>query len=229
MRTLYHRELDRVRETIQKMGGLVDIATQRAITALVNRDLELAREVKREDRTTDALRYSVETACLTLMATQQPVARDLRELTSASMVAVELERCGDYAKGVAKAARRICRANSDIGAYGLREMDVIVRDMLKRSVQAFVAEDAVAAHAIIQDDNIVDRMYDELLMQVTTDMTTNPTHIEGGTWVLHAGHCLERLADRATNIAERIIFIDSGSMPGDLNVHDADETRKLEL
>jgi phosphate transport system protein len=227
MRTNYHREIENINATIQKMGEMVGAAAQRAVIALINRDYALAREVKREDRTTDAMRYDVENACLNLIATQQPVARDLRVLTSFSMVAVELERCGDYAKGVAKSARRISRVNSDISTYNLSQMDEMARNMLARGVQAFVQTDAKLAQEVITDDNVVDRMYDELLASVTADMTTHASHIEGGTWVLHAGHCLERLADRATNIAERVIFIDSGSMTGDLNVHTAEESRRL--
>lgn len=227
VRTQFNKELDRIRDNIKLMGAQVNQAAARAVNALINRDFQEAREVKREDRSTDRLRYEIENDCLTLMATQQPVARDLRELAAATFVAVELERCGDYAKGVAKAARRISRANANIGVYNLSQMDSLARDMLDRSVKAFVAIDVATAHQVIEDDNRVDQLYNELLTSVITDMTANATHIEGGTWLLHAGHCLERIADRATNIAERIIFVETGNFTGDLNVHHFDEARKL--
>jgi phosphate transport system protein len=227
MRTHFTQELGRVRDNIRTMGTQVNQATARAVDALIKRDFQEAREVKRGDRTTDQLRYDVETECITLMATQQPVARDLRELAASALVAVELERCGDYAKGVAKAARRISRVNADINTYNLRQMDTLARDMLNRSVSAFVGVDSKVARQVIDDDNHLDQMYNELLALVTNDMTANAMHIEGGTWLLHAGHCLERLADRATNIAERVIFVETGTLPGDLNVHTADEARKL--
>jgi phosphate transport system protein len=227
VRTQFNKELDRIRDNIKQMGTQVNQATARAVQALMNRDYQEAREVKREDRSTDRLRYEVENECLTLMATQQPVTRDLRELAAATFVAVELERCGDYAKGVAKAARRISRANVTISPYNLSQMDVLARDMLERSVKAFADIDVAVARQIIADDNHVDQYYNELLSNVTSDMTTNATHIEGGTWLLHAGHCLERIADRATNIAERTIFVETGNFTGDLNVHRVDEARKI--
>ncbi len=227
MRMHFTQALSRIRDNIKMMEIQVSQATARAVTALINRDFQEAREVKRGDRSTDQLRYDVETECITLMATQQPVARDLRELAATALVAVELERCGDYAKGVAKAARRISRANVVINTYNINQMDALARDMLNRSVNAFVTVNSAEARQVIEDDNRLDRMYDELLSLVVTDMTAEAMHIEGGTWLLYAGHCLERLADRATNIAERVLFIETGTLPGDLNVHAAGEVRRL--
>jgi phosphate transport system protein len=80
---------------------------------------------------------------------------------------------------------------------------------------------------VITDDNRIDHLYNQLLANVIADMTASATHIEGGTWLLHAGHCLERIADRATNIAERVIFVDTGNLTGDLNVHGIGEARKI--
>ncbi len=227
MRTHFTQALGRIRDDIKTMGAQVNQATARAVTALIQRNFQEAREVKRGDRTTDQLRYDVETECITLMATQQPVARDLRELAATALVAVELERCGDYAKGVAKAARRISRANVEVNTYNLSDMDTLARDMLDRSVDAFVTVNMREARQVIDDDNRRDQMYNELLSRVTTDMSSDAMHIEGGTWLLHAGHCLERLADRATNIAERVIFVETGTLPGDLNVHTAGEARRI--
>jgi phosphate transport system protein len=219
--------MELIRDTIKLMGDQVNQASARAVAALINRNFQEAREVKRSDRSIDQLRYEVENACVMQMATQQPVARDLRVLAATALVAVELERCGDYAKGIAKAARRITRTNADISTYNLSQMDVLARDMLDRSVNAFISVDSRAALQVIEDDNRLDQMYNELLTQVITDMTADALHIEGGTWLLHAGHCVERLADRATNIAERVIFIETGTLPGDMNVHTANEARKL--
>ncbi|MCL5998567.1 MAG: phosphate signaling complex protein PhoU [Chloroflexi bacterium] len=227
MRTQFNLELDKIRDSIRQLGALANIATARAVNALINHDYAQAREVKREDRSTDQLRYDIENACLTVIATQQPVARDLRELVAATLVAVELERCGDYAKGIAKSARRITRANAQVSSYNLPEMDTLARNMLERCVNAFVTIDVATAQAVIADDNRIDQLYNELVAGVTTDMTASATHIEGGTWLLHAGHCLERLADRATNIAERVLFIDSGDLVGDMNVHRIGEARKI--
>lgn len=227
MRTQFDRELADIRNSIRQLGAQASSATARAVEALLNRDLEEARAVKRDDLSSDTLRYSIESLCLNVIATQQPVARDLRELTAATFVAVELERCGDYAKGIAKAARRIIRSGSPIGAFALREMADHARAMLDRSVDAFVRQDAALARELIDMDQIVDEHYDALLQQVTADMVSQASHIEGGIWMLHAGHCLERIGDRATNIAERVIFLDTGEFTGDLNVRKADGARPL--
>ena len=211
MRTLFDVELDKITDDIRVLGERAGQANARAIKALLAGDYAEAREVKRSDRTTDELRYEVENACLVLIATQQPVARDLRRLVAATLVAVELERCGDYAKGVAKAARRISRANTAIKPYNLVELEAHARSMLERVVNAFLAVDVPAAWQVIADDRKQDEMYDELQASVNADMKSGALSIESGTWLLHAGHSLERFADRTTNIAERVIFVDSGA------------------
>jgi phosphate transport system protein len=212
MRTLFDVELDKITADIRVLGQRASEASVRALNALLTGDYAEARQVKRSDRSTDELRYEIENACLVLIATQQPVARDLRRLVASTFVAVELERCGDYAKGIAKAARRISRANTAIKPYNLVEMEALARRMLERVVGAFLSVNSPVARQVIQDDRRVDQMYDELLTSVTAGMKTNDLPIESGTWLLHAGHSLERYADRATNIAERVIFVDTGQL-----------------
>lgn len=227
MRTLFDRELNEIREGLQIMGTRAAGSISRAVAALINRNFDEAREVKRDDKLTDAMRYQVENDCLTVIATQQPVARDLRELVAMAFVAVELERCGDYGKGIAKAARKITRSESGLGAFNLPEMDVIARDMLGRALAAFMNRDIAAAQQVIVDDAQIDTHYNSLLAATLKAMTENPAHVESGTWLMHAGHCLERIGDRATNIAERVIFVETGEITGDLNIHDANAARDL--
>lgn len=227
MRSVFERELKDIRDGIATLSMQASTATARAVDALVSRNFDEAREVKKEDKLTDELRYQVENACLLAMATQQPVARDVRELVSATIVAAELERCGDYAKGIAKAARRITKSHMPMDTFNLRDMDVLARDMLQRSTQAFLNRDVEAAKAVLVDDEKVDAMYNDLLKMAMADMSATPAHIECGTWLLHAGHCLERIGDRATNVAERVIFIETGDNPGDLNVHGPEKSREL--
>lgn len=228
MRSVLEGELQGIRDGIAALSAQAVDATARAVNALINRNFDEAREVKRDDKAVDALRYDIERACLTAMATQQPVAHDLRELIAASIVAVELERCGDYAKGVAKAARRIARCDSGIPTFNLADMDRLARDMLTRSTRAFLEGDVEAARQVIEDDDRLDQMYDALLSQTMATMAAHPQHIECGTWLLHAGHSLERIGDRATNIAERVIFVATGNVVGDLNVHDSGSVRTLQ-
>lgn len=228
MRSVLEGELRGIRDGIAALSAQAADATERAVDALVHRNFDEAREVKRDDKVVDKLRYEVERACLVAMATQQPVARDLRELIAASIIAVELERCGDYAKGVAKAARRIARCDSGIPTFNLADMDRLARDMLERSTRAFLDGDVQAARQVLDDDDRLDQMYNALLSQAMDVMAKHPQHIECGTWLLHAGHSLERIGDRATNIAERVIFVATGDLPGDLNVHDPSQARSLQ-
>ncbi len=227
MRTLFDRELSEIREGLQILSSRATGAIARAIAALTNRNFDEAREVKRDDKFMDDLRYQVENECLLAMATQQPVARDLRELVAATFVAVELERCGDYAKGIAKAARKITRSDSGLAMFNLTEMDVCARGMLDDSARAFFSRDVALARAVIVADAIIDKHYSDLLTHTMRAMSENVKHIECGTWLLHAGHCLERVGDRATNIAERVIFVETGEITGDLNTHGADGMRGL--
>lgn len=210
MRTYFHTELDGIHQKIRLLGILATQAVASAVSALVHVDEQAARDVKRRDCFSDLLRYDVENACVGLMATQQPVARDLRELVAATLVAVELERCGDYAKGIAKAARRIGRSKSTISPYNLTEIEAMARGMLERAVDAFLSGDATTAQAVIVDDVHVDRLYGDLRTDVTADMMAGAIQVEGGLWLLHAGHCLERFADRTVTVAGRVFFVQNG-------------------
>jgi phosphate transport system protein len=225
-RTLFDNELNKIRTDLAQLSSNVTSATGRAVTSLINRDFDEALSVKQGDKINDQLRYHVEDECLTAIATQQPVAHDLRELVAATFVAVELERCGDYAKGVAKAARKITRSDSTLGPYNLGEMDRVARNMLEQSTEAFIEKNVERAQAIIEADNYVDKLYNDLVVYTTTMMSNDPSHIECGVWLMHAGHCLERIADRATNIAERVIFVETG-VAADMNKHTAEEARKI--
>ncbi len=215
-RTLFDRALDHIRSTLQTLGERADNATERAMQALVDRDFDAAMLVKQEDATSDKLRYDLEHECVTVMATQNPVARDLREVLAATFVATELERCGDYAKGIAKAARRISQnSNANVGPYNLLDMSRAARELLQRSTKAFLNKDADAARALVDDDEYINKLYNDFVVYATTLMTNDPVNIEDGIWLMHAGHCLERIGDRATNIAERVIFMQEGAL-GDL-------------
>ena len=209
-RPIFDKELTYIRDQIAELSSRVNTAAGRAVTSLIERNSVEAKSVRADDKINDELRYHVEDLVLRTLATQQPVAHDLRELVAATFVAVELERCGDYAKGVAKAARKITKDDSGISSYNLAEMDRVARSMLERSTQAFVEKDVEKAETLIEDDNYTDKLYNDLVVYTTTMMSNDPSHIECGVWLMYAGHCLERIADRATNIAERVIFVETG-------------------
>lgn len=215
-RSLFDKELHNIRATIQTLGERAQEATARAVQAYINSDYDAAAGVKQADAESDEMRYRLENECVMVLATQQPVAHDLREVLAATFVATELERCGDYAKGVAKAARRVARNSAaNPGPYNLAEMDVLARKMLERSTKAFLEHDSAAARDLVQEDEYIDKLYNDLVVYATTVMTNDPANIESGVWLMHAGHCLERIGDRATNIAERVIFMEQGEL-GDL-------------
>ena len=207
MRAQFHQALGKICGNIQVLGAQATQAASSAMHALSTLDMYEAKAVKQNDRSSDQLRYEVENACLVLIATQQPVARDLQILLTAMFVAVELERCGDYAKGIAKAARRIIRTGTGVNTYNLMEMETSACDMLARAVDAFILFDLPTSQAVIRDDAHVDQLYLNLRRQVISDMTACTTPVEDGAWLLHAGHCLERFADRAADIAARVEMI----------------------
>lgn len=217
MRLELERERARIHEALKTLSDQVVAESQRAVRALLSSDVEEALIVREEDKEADALRYQVENDCVVTIARQQPVGQDARELLAASIVAVELERCGDYAKGVARAARRIVKAGGGVDAADLAKMDALVRSMLERSMQAFLKQDAEAATQVLRDDDVVDQIYDELVQRTLNRMIEAPNTIESNLWLLHAAHCLERIGDRATNIAEQALFVVSGETPVDQN------------
>ncbi len=217
MRLELERERARIHEALKTLSDQVVAESQRAVRALLSSNVEEALLVREEDKEADVLRYQVENDCVVTIARQQPVGQDARELLAASIVAVELERCGDYAKGVARAARRIVKAGGGVDAADLAKMDALVRSMLERSMQAFLKQDAEAATQVLRDDDVVDQIYDELVQRTLNRMIDAPNTIESNLWLLHAAHCLERIGDRATNIAEQALFVVSGETPVDQN------------
>lgn len=226
-RSLFDRELTEIRAGIATLGQQAVNAALHASHALITNNFDEARQVKLNDRETDALRYRIENICLSAIATQQPVARDLRELLAATFVAVELERCGDYAKGVAKAARKMSRAEAD-NDFSLEPFIALsdeARALLERSLQAYMTHDAAAARQVIDDDEKLDGLYQNLIQTASSAMSQKPSRIESGIWLMHAGHCLERIGDRATNVAERVIFIETGALSSDLRVEDNNQLR----
>ncbi|MCS6774869.1 MAG: phosphate signaling complex protein PhoU [Anaerolineae bacterium] len=210
MRSELERELTQIRSGLSQLSKQAIAATQRAVKTLVTGDAEGAKQIRVDDKAIDALRYQVELDSLTAMARQQPVAHDARELLAATLVAVELERCGDYAKGIARAASRIASCIQNLDTFNIAEIDALVRSMLERSVHALLTNDAAEAEHVLRDDAIVDALYGDLLRHIMAMMSRDPRNIEAGLWLLHAAHCLERIGDRATNIAERAIFVATG-------------------
>jgi phosphate transport system protein len=208
---LDHR-LREVRDNIIRMGQLVDSAIDRSITALKNQDQTLARQIIADDTAINNLRFAVEEECLTLIATQQPMASDLRVIVAAMNVVNDLERMADHATGIAKTVLRMGSEPLLKPLIDLPRMASTTRDMLKRSLDAFLARDAAAALAIAGQDDEVDHLYRAIFDELLAIMARDPSTIPRGTYLLWCAHNLERIGDRVTNIAERVVFMTTGTM-----------------
>jgi phosphate transport system protein len=204
------RDIARLNEDVLSLGSLVEQATLQSVESLKLRDFEASRRIIREDREINRRRFAIEEAVLAVIATQQPVAHDLRRLTAILDVVTELERMGDYAKGIAEINLRIGEKPLIKPLIDVPRMANKAVDMLHRAVGAFVAGDAVEARSVPQADEEVDQLYNQVYNELVMHMISDPRTIDGATYLLWVAHNLERLADRVTNICERTIFLVTG-------------------
>ena len=212
LRADFNRNLNVLQDDLVALGSLVEQATTRAMSALQARDLETSRRVIADDDIIDRKRYQLEDQCIDLIATQQPNAIDLRILVAVLHIAVELERMGDYAEGIAKISVMMGDEGPLKPLIDLPLMAEKAKDMLRRSLEALVSRDPEAAVQVCRDDE-VDDLYDQVYRDLLEYMIEDPQTIQRATYLLWVAHDLERIADRATNIAERVIFLITGSGP----------------
>ena len=211
-RVTFERELRQLQDELMNLGNMVGQAVMGSVDALKNRNLEASRLIYLADNLINEKRYQIEHECLTIIATQQPMARDLRLLAAILEIITELERIGDYAKG-------ICKINFLLGSQPLVKplidiprMAEIGLDMLQRSLVAFVALDSETARSIPKEDDLVDNLYNTVYAELLEIMITDPTKIDRANYLVWVAHNLERLADRVTNICERTVFVVTGEM-----------------
>jgi phosphate transport system protein len=207
------RKIQHLFEEILIMDSMVEQATTEAVEALKHRDVQEARRVYQGDTEINAKRFHLENETLTTIATQQPImAGDLRTLASILEVVGELERMGDYAKGIAKICILLGGEPLIKPLIDIPRMRDIAVDMLHRAVGAFVEADAEIARSIPDDDDQVDALYNQVYRELVTIMLQKPSTIDQANYLMWAAHNLERLADRVTNICERTIYIATGEM-----------------
>jgi phosphate transport system protein len=216
-RITFERQLAEVEEDMLVMAGMVERAIERSIEALRNRDTELARVVIVEDMDINRKRYETEEKCLELLATQQPLARDLRRIVAVLHVIVDLERMGDHAEGNAKLAIMLADEPPLKPYIDIPRMADIAIEMLRSSIDAFKRRDVDLARAICDRDDEVDALYDQVYRELITYMLNDPKTIERATHVTWIAHNLERIADRVTNICERVVYMVQGKIE-ELNV-----------
>jgi phosphate transport system protein len=211
-RTSFHEHLKEVEEDVLKMGKMVVKAIDRAIQALQKRDLTLAHQIIADDAHINEQRFGIEDRCIGLIATQQPVASDLRIIVAVLNIVTELERIGDYGEGIAKIVIMIGDEAPLKPLIDIPRMGEITLEMINTSLQSFVTRDLELAMKVVSLDSIVDGLYDQVFRELLTFMMVDPKTTNRATRLIWVGHNLERAADRATNIAERVVFTVTGKM-----------------
>lgn len=211
-RELLTHQIKQLLDEVLILGSMVEQATLNAISTLKNRDVKAARDVYDDDATINEKRFAIENAIIITIATQQPMARDLRTLAAILEIITELERMGDYAKGIAKVTMRLGDVEIPIPMREIEKMGELGVGMLHRALSAFVEEDAKTASNIPVEDDAVDAIYNEMYRGLVKQMITDPGLIESTNLLLWVAHNLERLADRVTNICERTVFITTGEL-----------------
>ena len=209
-RSLLDRELNDLRDNIQQLASMVDTAIDQAVLALQHRDTNLAQQVIMADRQINTLRYEIEQKCLTVLATQQPAAIDLRTVIATIHIAVELERIGDHAASIADIVERLQTEPEIDSFHKLPKMAKRAHSMVQQSVAAFIKHDVESARAIVKRENKMDRNYESLFIETLQKLHSDPAYAERATYLLLSGRHLERIGDRATNIAERVIMMMTG-------------------
>jgi len=212
MRKAFETELQQVKDEILVLGSMVEQAVLDSVEALRKRNIEASRKILEMDKQINIKRFEIENQLMILIATQQPMAHDLRLLASSLEIISELERMGDYAKGIGNINIRMGDQPLLKPLIDIPRMAKIGVDMLHRALTAFVNEDIEMARGIPIEDDEVDALYNQIYRELMTFVISDPKTIERANWLLWTAHNLERLADRVTNICERTVFIATGEM-----------------
>lgn len=210
MRVHFQQELRHIQDELLIMGSMVAQALHESLDILKKQDLDHARQLIADDRTINAKRYELEEACLTLIATQQPMARDMRLIAAVIEIASELERIGDYAKGIGRITLYIGKTPLVKPLVHMPQMCDLVIAMLRDALDAFIAQDVEQARAIPQRDDAVDDLYNTINRELIEIVIADPSRMDHANYLLWAAHNLERAADRVTNVCERIIYTVTG-------------------
>ena len=205
-------QLAHVKEKLVNLATRVNKLQEQAVKALADRDEELATELIASDLLINQAQREIEETCLLLMASQQPVARDLRLIFSVAMIASELERMADHAKGVAVLAQRLADQPLLKPLIDVPRMAEIGRDLLMGQIEAFMRGDVEAARRLAERDTEVDQLNDQVFRELLVLMMTDPRTITRATYLLWVAHNLERFADRTTNIGERVVFLQTNTI-----------------
>ena len=211
-RSAFDQELQDLRDNVLRLGSMVDTAIGRSIQALKERDQPLARQIIAEDEDINQLRFKIEGDCVRLIARQQPAARDLRFIVAAMNIVLDLERMGDHAAGIATIVVRMGGEPPIKPLIDLPRMAHVAREMLRASLDAFMSENEGEALAITEKDEEVDQLYNQIFRELITFMIEDPRTVTRAMYLIFCAHNVERIADRVTNICERVAFVATGRM-----------------
>ncbi len=212
VRIHYDRDLQAIQNDVLRLGSLLNTAINRALQALANRDAGLARQIIADDAEINALRFQVEEQCVKVIATQQPTASDLRAIVAAMNIVSDLERMADHAAGIAKVVIKMDDQPLLKPLVDMPRMADECRGMIAKALDAYIARDADSARAVAARDDIIDDLYQQIFRELLSFMLEDPRTTTRALYLLFAAHNLERIGDRAVNIAERVIFLTSGEM-----------------
>jgi len=208
----FHKQLQRLQDNVLVLGGLVESAIMSSVDMLKQRDLPGSKRLIEADKRINEKRFAIENEALTLIATQQPMAGDMRTIASILEIVTDLERIGDYAKGIANINIMIGEGPLLKPLVDIPRMAEKATDMLHRSLDAFVQRNVDLARQLPAEDDEVDNLYNQVYRELITLIMSNPNNIDQATYLLWVAHNLERTADRVTNICERTIFSVTGEM-----------------
>lgn len=208
-RSILNKELTELRTNVSRLANMVDEAIAQAMQSLYEHNPTLAQQVDVNDANINHLRYLIEEEAFKVLATQQPLAVDLRTVVTMIHVAVELERMGDHAAGIARMVMRLPVEQNFSSVHKLPQMEKRARRMLTESMQAFLNGDTELAHKMMKRDDKLDKHYQTVFTEVLEAMRDD-AYIERANYLLWTAHNLERIGDRAVNVAERAVFMVTG-------------------
>ena len=212
IRTTFHKKLREIQDEVLVMGSMVGKAITSSVKALKERDLDLAHQIISDDLKINQKRFEIEEKCVELIATQQPMASDLRIIIAILNITTEIERIGDYAMGIARIVVMIGDEPPLKPLIDIPRMAEQTVDMLRRSLDALINRDAEATKKIATEDDLIDHLYDQVFRELLIFMAEDPKTITRATRLIWVAHNLERAADRVTNICERVVFVVTGKM-----------------
>ncbi|MCH8189729.1 MAG: phosphate signaling complex protein PhoU [Chloroflexi bacterium] len=208
----FEHQLEELKDDMLTLGSMVEKAVIKAVDALKRRDFDTSQRIIEEDAMINHKRYEIEETCLRLLATQQPMAGDLRTIISVLHITVDLERMADHAAGIAKISLLIGDDPLIKPLIDIPRMAELVLDMLRRSLDSFINLDVALAKQVCRDDDEVDDLHDQVYRDLLNIMLEDPGTINQATYLTWVAHNLERIADRSTNISERAAFTATGKM-----------------